>query len=661
MKLAPVATSYHASLSWKAIIPTRHKTPLVSVYDYSPRNKNLFTSLMRKTDFMSIDTGIPLDELTELFLATIKSIHDFCFQLKDIYPKRTSDLPWITPAIKIVMKLRNNAYRNKSIPKFKHYRNKVKSMLLKSKVNYGNRVASLSTKANWKIIKELAGIKQSPPLSKFTADELNNFFASVFVKDSMEMKFDLENLPSSPITVSSHEVFLALRKIHKNPGTDGLPTWIFRESAEALCEIVAHILNIGFNTGKFPKVFKSATIVPVPKVKKPSSASEHRPISLLHPLAKLMERFAYDKWFRPNCTAETFSDQFAFVPVKGRGTTVALTLLMGRIYSFLDLPGTAHLLLVDFSKAFDLCTKSQVLNALASCNFPRECVTWVHNFLSDRIQRVRYNEVQSGWCDVGSGVPQGSLLGPILFAFLVSSIKPVTTNSLHVKFADDLSIITFFRHNQDNNNNTESELHAIEEWAADHGMLINATKTKLLCISTDKKHKCVPIVSKSGQIIERVDHSRLLGICISSKLSWARHVDEVVSKTSRRIFALIQLRRAGCSADILWRVYFSLIRSCLVYGYQSMTNMPSTLFRKLAKVERRAGLIIRSPPGTTLRDFCTQLCGTLIEDIKRDTDHPLRCLFECVSHAHCTRKKKTLNAPFARTARFKNSFIKFMT
>ena len=119
--------------------------------------------------------------------------------------------------------------------------------------------------------------------------------------------------------------------------------------------------------------------------------------------------------------------------------------------------------MVDFSKAFDRCTKSQILNALASCCIPRECVLWVFDFLSDRTQRVVYSGVHSEWCAVGSGVPQGSLLGPILFAFLVSSIYPVTPSSIHIKFAADLSNLTFFRTISDNNKTNECELRAIED------------------------------------------------------------------------------------------------------------------------------------------------------------------------------------------------------
>ena len=188
-------------------------------------------------------------------------------------------------------------------------------------------------------------------------------------------------------------------------------------------------------------------------------------------------------------------------------------------------------------------------------------------------------------------------------------------------------------------------------------MLINAAKTKLLCISTNKKHKCSPISSISGQLIESVEHARLLGISICSNLSWTRHVDDVVKKCYRRIFALVQLRRAGCSKYLLWRVYFAMIRSCLVYGYQSMTNMPACVFQKLVKVERRASIVIQSAPPVAFPNFCTQICKKLIEDLKEDIDHPLRCLFNVSSHSHQTRKKQDLKIPFARTSRLKNSFI----
>ena len=108
---------------------------------------------------------------------------------------------------------------------------------------------------------------------------------------------------------------------------------------------------------------------------------------------------------------------------------------------------------------------------------------------------------------------------------------------------------------------TECELRAIEDWAKKHGMLVNAEKTKLLCLSTNKKHMCSPICSNSGQLIERVDQARLLGITICANFSWTNHVNEVATKSARRIFALIQLRGAGCAKEIMWRIYYALIRN----------------------------------------------------------------------------------------------------
>ena len=302
--------------------------------------------------------------------------------------------------------------------------------------------------------------------------------------------------------------------------------------------------------------------------------------------------------------------------------------------------------------------KSHLLNALAENKFPRECVLWINSFLSDRYFRVSCNGDLSDWLPVLSGVPQGSKLGPVLFALLVSSIKPTQSFSSHVKFADDLSNLNLFRSITDDGA-TQKELRAIELWSTSHGMTINASKTKFLCISSDKTHKCSILLDASGAMIERVDSASILGITLTSKLSWDEHVDIVTKKSSRRFFALLQMKRAGMPPHILWNAYTALIRSCNTYAFACMCNMSVSNFGKLEKVERRVAKLIGEPPKELQRAFCEASCRRLITDMLTYESHPLRELFDWTPRRQ-TRHSTVPRRPFARLNRYKNSIISFL-
>jgi len=173
--------------------------------------------------------------------------------------------------------------------------------------------------------------------------------------------------------------------------------------------------------------------------------------------------------------------QFAYLPGAGSGTTSSLTLIYDRIVSFLDKPGAVRVLSIDFTKAFDKLQHQFIIQSAVGFCLPLKCVTWLKSYLSDRLQRVRVGDRFSSWSPpITSGVPQGSVLGPILFCMVIDDFTVACKNSMCFKYADDITILHFLRDSQDDN--LQLEWNNVMGWSDAHCLPINFSKSCVMNI-----------------------------------------------------------------------------------------------------------------------------------------------------------------------------------
>ena len=463
-----------------------------------------------------------------------------------------------------------------------------------------------------------------------------------------------------PITISCQEVYVLLRSLpNKEGGPDGLPSWIFKDSADFLSSAICLIFNRSFQNGRFPSCFKAANIVPIPKCSRPHSISDYRPISMLPILSKLLERFVVKKLIVPSVIDRVNTSQFAYLPRLGSGTVPALVTVYHKIVHFLDSSsGAVRLLSTDFSKAFDKLPHHVILDACRRFHLPDSVVGWVSSFLSNRKQRVVINNCASEWVSIPSGVPQGSVLGPILFCLALDNLKAVCDNSMIVKYADDVLLLHFVRHTSDDR--LQKEFDNILTWSSSSHLPLNLDKCCVLDFITKRSLSLSPVRSNSSYFLQQVDTLSFLGVTFSSSFKWNAHFNRIIKKASSRIFILRNLRRGGCPPFLMWKCYLAIIRSVLLYAFPCMCNAPKYLLKRLESVERRALLIINDNNfcGPPLMTQANILCERLFSQIDVNPEHPLRDLFVTRS-LHRTRCSKSLQRPFAKTKRFSCSFIKF--
>ena len=268
------------------------------------------------------------------------------------------------------------------------------------------------------------------------ASLFNQYFHSV-LHDSSSLP-NIDDLPSihdslSSITISIADVFEALVSldVEKSPGIDKISPRVLRSCAEALTEPLYHLFSQSLRYATLPSSWKVHKVVPVPKAGDLTSVKNYRPISLLSNTSKVLERIIYNKIIN-HISKDINPHQFGFT--KNSSTLQQMLIFLDQI---INSPQQTDVIYLDISKAFDTVSHSILLNKLWSIGITGTLWTWFKDYLSNRYQRVTINNSYSDLLPINSGVPQGSILGPLLFLVYINDMSSYIHHSQLLKFADD--------------------------------------------------------------------------------------------------------------------------------------------------------------------------------------------------------------------------------
>ena len=446
----------------------------------------------------------------------------------------------------------------------------------------------------------------------------------------------------------------------KSSGPDQIPSWILKDFSHILCGPICSIFNASIAQAYVPPIWKSANIVTIPKVNPPAQENDLRPISLTPVLAKLLENFIYN-WLWNEYLPHIDKSQFGSIP--GSSTVLALIDLCHNWYFLTDSKKQAlQVLLVDFSKAFDRINHVIIIDKLVRLGINRVIVNWIQAFLCHRKQRVKLGDTTSEWSFINGGVPQGTKLGPLLFIIMLTDLQPVLPV---VKYVDDTTVYDVLKPGQ--NGLLQESLNDMIKWTSDNYMAINPKKTKQLIINFTKNEYDVNL-TMNNEPIEQVHEAKLLGVWINDKLNWDTHVNDIYSKAAKRLFLLVQLRRAGLCKSDLCKYYTTCIRSVLEYACQvfhgGLTKEQSDL---LESVQKRALRIIDPDLNyndainvfglQTLKDRRAKMCFCLFTLMQNSTHKLHNLLPEKRENRYELRDSKPFSLPRCKTNRCKNSFV----
>ena len=302
---------------------------------------------------------------------------------------------------------------------------------------------------------------------------------------------------------------------------------------------------------------------------------------------------------------------------------------------------------LDFSKAFDKVHHHRLINILHQARLNKGFLKWLHSFLTNRFQRISFEGLIGQLMEVSSGVPQGSVLAPYLFALFIGNLHVEAPNAHLVKFADDLTLIEYCSKSDPNPNH----LLAVEEWIEENKMYLNKRKCRQMIFRRTRSMSLNPYPN-----IELCPDVNILGVTFSDSFSWDNHFDAVILKASRRLHTLRGLKPFVTKKQLI-EVYNGFIMSVLTYASPVFCKLSASTVTKLSRLRRRAHRIICDP-------LCN--CSAVPDPIRVHRQLLRKFLVKCNSPAHALHHlvPPKLNsgrycAQFCSTSRRQNSFFPY--
>jgi len=460
----------------------------------------------------------------------------------------------------------------------------------------------------WSTVDRLLG-RGHRACDRVSADELSRFFT-----DKVE-RIRSTTSGSSPPTyspvppgvsfteftsVSLDDVATAVAGLpDKSSALDPIPVPVLKSVSDLLAPFLTYLFNISLSSGRVPAAFKDSFVTPV--IKKPGSdegnPSSYRPISNLSVISKIMERFVARQLV-------SYLDTHRLLPAtqsgfrRGHSTETATIRVLSDLLDSVDRGDTAALVLLDLTAAFDTVDHEILLKRLrATFGVDSIALAWFSSYLAGRKQQVRCGGKTSAIMDVICGVPQGSVLGPILFIIYTADLAPIVADrglSLH-QYADDSQIYGSCLPAAISSLSTDISLAVddVSSWMRSNRLQLNAEKTEVMWCASARRQSQLPRcpITVAGASVEPVSVVRDLGVYIDSDLGAATHVRRTVSRCFAALRQLRHLRRYVTN-DCFRSLVVSLVHSRLDYGNFVFVGLPVYLQRRLQAVLNAAARLV---------------------------------------------------------------------
>jgi len=633
-------------------VPCENKK--IQCRDFSNRNIETFKNNLQNINWDVLMDYQDVDDSYNYFLDNFIDLFNMFFPIKTITPNKNihPKEPWFSNGL---LKSRSEKQRLdrlaatipsvENISKFKKYRNVYNTLIRAAKKIYYEKKlkdCQSNAKATWQTIKNITNIKSKKNKietfvlnignnqltdSKQIAQAFNEFFAAAPHLISQNINktspffhsfdpggaggptFDLLNKP-----ISHDEIFTALNLLEPKKTSDlhGVSMFLLKKCCHQIYIPLSHIFNLSFNTGKFPTKMKTAKVIPIHKGGDTASPDNYRPISLLSSFSKILEKIfsirITDFLEHNNIISES---QFGFR--KGHSTAHPMVLLDNYVSEALNKKHHTIAVFCDLRKAFDTVNHGILLRKLRRCGITGLALSWLKSYLTGRQQFVFFNECSSSLLEICLGVPQGSILGPLLFLIYINDLPNISALKTFL-FADDATLLASHADPEELCRIINTELKKVTDYFRDNLLAIHPAKTKFIVFSQSRnldpdQLKIFIDNNNEDQIfnpqlkyqISRVTGEsddqaiRFLGLYVDPQLNYKYHVQQIIKKVSSALFVMRKSKNL-LTKKALTLLYYSLVHSHIIYAIQIWSSCSSFLINKIFKLQKQAIRIINSAP-----------------------------------------------------------------
>ena len=616
----------------------RNSSPNSFIRIINDNTLNIFQNVLSNVDFSAIYEENCPNTAYQLFMDIYQDAFNQSFPLRQCRKsaKSIKREPWFSAGLLQSSVRKNKLFKKKlnnptpvNVESYKSYNLLYTKLCRQAKKEYYD--AALKTFKNdskkcWSILKEvLKRPRKTNAISdtfiidnQETSDELkisegfNTFFTDIGRKlaskiESQNTLFDRHlnkrfpnNFFFSPIIPEDVLSLANQLKPKLSSGHDGISSKVMKSVITLIAQPLSHIFNNSLMEGRVPDNLKLAKVIPIFKNGNGQVLNNYRPISLLPAFSKLLEKIVFNQVIKFIDKYDIlYSHQYGFR--KKYSTIYPILHFLKDITTENDKPSknvTASIF-VDLSKAFDTVNHEILLYKLQYYGIRGITNEWFRNYLSGRKQFTQYKQTQSPVTNVIHGVPQGSILGPLLFLLYINDLPESTTLNL-LSFADDTTLYISGNNLRTLTENINKELKNVYIWLCENKLSLNIDKTKFMVIGptgATLNYELNLLINNINikQIGNKKDEksTKFLGIHLDENLSWKCHIDSICKKINGSLYAINKAKFTLLSAS-LKTLYYALIHSHIMYGILAWGN--STSVSRIFKLQKKAMRIIAKKP-----------------------------------------------------------------
>lgn len=637
--------------------------PLPHTVTYRPLKNiipHIFENDLDSINWSSLPTSCGVNNLVSSFTSSVLNLFDRHAPIKTKTFKAPPH-PWITDTVKTMISIRDNYHKTYKTYKTKNSKTSYKNMKhMVSAAIESEKRAFFTLNINNSVgnPKRLWGnLKYSILPSKARSDDLpsqfndpaniNSHFLNVpgtdYVSISQLSYFEFNRYGPNTFSiqpVSETTVLKVIQTFKSNAkGIDGISLDMLLLTLPQSLSSITNIINKSITECVFPESWKVAVVKPIPKTNQPSTLNDIRPISLLPCLSKVLEKIVCMQMIK-------FLEDHQILPQhqsgfrRGHSTATALIDVVDNLLAAQDGGKCSILVLLDFSRAFDSINIPLLLSKLVFYGFDPRTVKWFSSYLGCRSQCVELQlpdgrSVRSSTRLVPRGVPQGSVLGPILFVLYSADIIKMVKFCQHHLYADDLQLYSSFLPSDCDGavRKINTDLEQICQWSSSNSLILNPKKSKFMVFGTKKMLQKIshPNIIINGELVERVVEAKNLGLIMDCHLRFESHIAEAVRQSLYRLKLLYKIR-PYLSEDVRVMLCESLVLSRL--NYCDTVYGPCLLSRTINVIQRVQNACARYcfhvPPRTHITPFLNS--SSLLKMKERRDLHLATLLFGIILH-----------------------------